>query len=124
MNIPPHILTEAVFAFMTAKIEGAGECRDFAIEDGVRRALEKAFNLLNLMPWTPEEIDTGARAVVERIRIASRMAANGYDPRAPKLNVYAPMTDNDWRQFRNTPICAKSILDVNLIFKVLKRIPE
>lgn len=85
---------------------------------------EKVIAALNAMPWTSAEIDTGARAVVERIRIASRVAMSGRDPREPKLNVYAPMTDNDWRQFRNTPICAKSILDVNLIFKVLKRIPE
>lgn len=45
MNIPPHILTEAVFAFMTAKIEAAGELRDFNIQDGVERAVTKAFEL-------------------------------------------------------------------------------
>lgn len=105
---------------------------------GAEAKASEIIEMLNTVAWTPDEKDRGARAAVEKLRIEQRDAAQKqYLARQPIsiegreligsaapviMPPYVPLTDQEWRKFRNLPICAAMLTNIEIIFKVVPRV--
>lgn len=146
MNDPVELVAIAIFNSLYGDVhktkwefmEGPVNISE-ELKERYRRMARGAIAALNEIPWTPDEVDSGARAAVEKIRLEQRGQNQKQFERMKPVSIsnpemigqkngqiiqpaYQKMSDDDWRKFRNLPICAAMLVNVNTVFSVLKRV--
>ncbi len=64
--------------------------------------------------WTMDDVERGARALVEAERQRARRGSSAY-------GAYAPMTDEEWHAHKRHGICAQALVDATCVLEAVSR---